>query len=120
MFYIGYTQTLLDELNEDILSIMKFHEVGRALLEVLHEETLEILEFHEIGKNFLELLHKISKVVVLHEVGILYLQVHSNLLHSTYLHKVTRKSLLGLSAVILKCRYWSDVLRFYFAFDRFL
>ena len=45
MFYIRYTQTLLDEMNEDILGIVEFHEVGRTLLEVLHEETLGIVEF---------------------------------------------------------------------------
>ena len=91
------------------------------MLEVLHEETLGIVEFHEIGKNFLELLHKISKVVVLYEVGIgrLCLQVHSNLRHSIYLLEVTRKSIPGLRAVILHCGYWSDVPRFYVAFDIF-
>ena len=31
MFCIGYTQTLLDELNEDILGIVEFHEVGLCL-----------------------------------------------------------------------------------------
>ena len=51
MVYIGYTPTLLDALNEDILGIVKFHEVGRTLLEVLHEETLGIAEFHEVVKT---------------------------------------------------------------------
>ena len=31
MFYIGYTRTLLEELIEDILGIVEFHEVGGAL-----------------------------------------------------------------------------------------
>ena len=43
MFCIGYTQTLLEELKEDILVIVEFHEVGRTLLEVLNEEILGIL-----------------------------------------------------------------------------
>ena len=43
MFYIGYTRTLLEEMIEDILGIVEFHEVGRTLLEGLHEETLGIV-----------------------------------------------------------------------------
>ena len=74
-------RTLLEVLHEENLGIVEFHEVGRTLVEVLHEETLGIAEFHEVGKNFLEVLHKVLIVVVLYEVGILYLQVHSNLLH---------------------------------------
>ena len=54
VFCIGYTQTLLDELNEDILGIVEFHGVGRTLLEVLHEETLGIVEFHKVGRTFHE------------------------------------------------------------------
>ena len=52
---------------------MDFHEVGRTLLEGLHEETLGILEFHEACKNFLEMLHEVLLVVVLYEVGTLYI-----------------------------------------------
>ena len=40
MFYIGYTQTLLEELIDDILGIVEFHEVDRTLHEGLHEESL--------------------------------------------------------------------------------
>ena len=86
---------------------------------MIAEETLGIVEFHEVGENFLEVLHKVLIVVVLYEVGILYLQVHSNLLHFRSLHEVVRKLPPGLCAVILHCRYWSDVLHFYFAFDIF-
>ena len=43
MFYIGYTRTVLEEMIEDILGIVEFHEVGRTLLEGLHEETLGIV-----------------------------------------------------------------------------
>ena len=114
MFYIGYTQTLLEELIEDILGIVEFYEVGRTLLEGLHEESLGIVEFCEVGRNFLEVLHEILLVVVLYEVGILYLLVHSNLLHIRSLHEVVRKLPPGLRVVILHCRYWSDVLHFYF------
>ena len=49
MFCLGYTRTLLVEMNEDVLGIVEFHEVGRTLLDVLHEETLGIVEFHEVG-----------------------------------------------------------------------
>ena len=55
---------------------MEFHEVGRTLLEGLREKSLKIVEFHEVGRNFLEILHEILLVVVLYEVGILYLLVH--------------------------------------------
>ena len=92
---------------------MEFHEVGRTLLEVLHEETLGIVEFPEVGENFLEVLHKVLIVVVLYEEGILYLHVHSNLLHFRSLHEVVRKLPPGLRVVILHFRYWSDVLHFY-------
>ena len=61
----------------------EFHEVGRTLVHVLQEETLGIVEFHEVGKNLLEVLHEILLVALLYEVGILYLLVHSNLLHIT-------------------------------------
>ena len=50
MLCIGYTQTLLEELIEDILGIVEFHEVGRTLLEGLHEEILGIVEFHKVGR----------------------------------------------------------------------
>ena len=50
----GYTRTLLEELIEDILGIVEFHEVGRTLLEGLHVETLGIVEFHEVGTTLLE------------------------------------------------------------------
>ena len=70
MFYIGYTQTLLEELIEDILGIVEFHEVGRTL----HEEVLGTVEFHEVGRSLLEGLHEESLgIVEFHEVGILYL-----------------------------------------------
>ena len=84
-------RTLLEGLHEESLGIMEFHEVGRTLLEGLHEESLGIVEFCEVGRNFLEVLHKVSHVVVLYEVGILYLLVHSNLLHDRSLHEVVRK-----------------------------
>ena len=70
---------------------MAFHEVGRTLFEGLHEESLGIVEFFEVGRNFLEGLHEIFFVVVLYEVGVLYLLVHSNLLHIRSLHEVIRK-----------------------------
>ena len=89
------------------------------MLEVLHEETLGIVEFHEVGRNFLEVLHEIILVVVLYEVGILYLLVHSNLLYIRSLHEVVRKLPPGLGAVILHCGYWFDVLHFYSIFDIF-
>ena len=85
-----------------------------TLLEKLHEQTLSIAEFHEVGKNFLRVLHKVLVVVVLYELGILSLHVHSNLLHFRSLHKVVRKLPPGLPVVILHCRYWSGVLHFYF------
>ena len=72
------------------------------------------MEFHEVDRNFLKVLHEIILVVVLYEVGILYLLVHSNLLHIRSLHEVVRKLPSGLRVVILHCRYWSDVLHFYF------
>ena len=43
------------------------------MLEGLHEEFLGIVEFCEVGRNFLEALYEILLVVVLYEVGILYL-----------------------------------------------
>ena len=49
------------------------------------------MEFYEVVKNFLEVLHEILIVVVLYEVGILYLQVHSNLLYFRSLHEVVKK-----------------------------
>ena len=82
MCYTGYTRTLLEELIEDFLGIVEFYEVGRTLLEGLHEESLGIVECHEVGRNFRKVLHEIILVVVLYEVGILYLLVHSNLLHT--------------------------------------
>ena len=48
MFCIGYTRTLLEELNGDILGIVEFHEVGRTLLDGLDKQVLGILEFHEV------------------------------------------------------------------------
>ena len=69
---------------------------------------------YEVGRNFLEVLHEILLVVVLYEVGILYLLVHSNLLYIRSLLEVVRKLPLGLHVVILHCRYWSYVLQFYF------
>ena len=114
MFCIGYTRTLLEELIEDILGTLEFYEVGRTLLEGLHEESLSITEFREVGRNFFEILHEILLVVVVYEVGILYLLVHSNPLRIRSLHEVIRKLPSGLRVVILHCRYWSDVLHFYF------
>ena len=86
-------------------------KVDLSLLEGLHDESLGNVEFHEVGRNFIEVLHEIIPVVVLYEVGILYLLVHSNLLHIRWLHEVVRKLLPGLHVVILHCRYWSDVLQ---------
>ena len=80
----------------------------------LHEETLSIVEFHKVGRNFLEVLQEISLIVVLHDIGILYLLVHGNLLHIRSLHEVIRKLPPGLRVVILFCRYWSKVLHFCF------
>ena len=102
---------LLEVFQEETLGIVEFKEVGRNLLEVLHEETLGIAEFYEVGKNFLGILHEVLVVVVL--------QVHSNLLQFRSLYEVVRKLRPGIHAVILRCRYWSDVLHFYFAFDIF-
>ena len=89
--------------------IVEFHEVGKTLLKGLNEESLGIMEFHEVGRNFHEVLHEIILVVVLYEVGIIYLPVHSNLLHIRSLHEVVKKLHPGLRVVILHCRYWSDV-----------
>ena len=86
------------------------------MLEGLHEEFLGIVEFCEVGRNFLEVLHEILLVVVLYEVGILYLLVHSNLLHIRSLHEVVRKLSPGLCEVVLHCSYWSDVRHFCFIF----
>ena len=61
------------------------------MLEGLPEESLGIVEFHEVDRNLLEVLHEITLVVVLYEVGILYLLVHSNILHIRSLHEVVRK-----------------------------
>ena len=93
-------------------------------MEVLHEEFLGIVEFHEVVKNFLKVVHKVLIVVVLYEIGIVYLPVHSNRhfrcsRHFRSLHEVVRKLPAGLLVVILHFRYWSDVLHFYFAFDIF-
>ena len=107
-------KTLLEGLHEESLGIVESHEVGRNLLEGLHEESLSIAEFREVGRNFFEILHEILLVVVVYEVGILYLLVHSNLLRIRSLHEVIRKLPSGLRVVILHCRYWSDVLHFYF------
>ena len=74
-----------------IYKICTFQYEVRTLLEVLHEETLGIAEFHKVGENFLGVLHGVLIVVVLYKVGILYLQVHSNLLHFRSLHEVVRK-----------------------------
>ena len=49
MFCTRYTRTLLEELNEDILGIVEFHEVGRILLEGFHEESLCIMESHDFA-----------------------------------------------------------------------
>ena len=35
MFCIGYTRTLLDEMNEDILGNVEFHEVGIAGIDLM-------------------------------------------------------------------------------------
>ena len=102
-------RTLLEGLHEETLGMVEFHEVCRTLLEVLYEETLGTDDFKEVGKNFLEVLHKVF--IVVHEEGILYLHVHSNLLHFRF-YEVVRKLHPGLRLVILHCRYWSDVLRF--------
>ena len=100
-------RSLLEGLHEESLGIVEFHEVGRTLLKELHEESLGIVEFCEVGRNFLEVLHEILLVVVLYEVGMLYLLVHSNLLHIRSLHEVVRKLPPGLRVVILHCRFWS-------------
>ena len=71
---------------------------------------LGIVEFCEVGRNFFEVLHEILFVVVLYEIGILYILVHSNLLHTRSLHEVVRKLPPGLRVVILHRRYWSDIL----------
>ena len=92
---------------------MEFREVGKTLLKVLHEEILGIVEFHEVGRNFLEVLHKVLIVVVLYKVGMLYLQVRTNLLHFRSLYEVVRKLPPGLRAVVLHGRYWSNVLHFF-------
>ena len=76
---------MLEGLDKQVLGIVEFRKVAKTLLEVLHEETLGIVEFHEVGKtllevlhevsrNFLEILHRVLIIVVLYEVGILYLQ----------------------------------------------
>ena len=62
------------------------------MLERFHEESLGIVEFCEVGRNFPQVLHEILLVVVLYEVGILYLHVHSNLLHIRSLHELARKN----------------------------
>ena len=98
-------RTLLEVLHEETLGIVEFHEVGRTFLEVLHEETLGIVLFHEVGRNFLEVLHEVLLVEVLYKVGILYLLVHNNLLHSRSLHEVVGKLPPRLRIVILYCRY---------------
>ena len=84
-------RTLLEGLNEETLGIVEFHKLGRTLLEGLQKESLGIVKFHEVDRNFFEVLHEIILVVVLCEVGILYLLVHSNLLHIRSLHAVVRK-----------------------------
>ena len=56
------------------------------------------MEFCEVGRNFLEVLHAIVLVLVLYEVGILYI-LYSNLLHIRYLHEVVRKLPPGLRVV---------------------
>ena len=61
---------------------------ARTLLEVLIEE---IVGIHEVARTFLEALYVVLVVVVLCKVGILYLLVYNNLLHSKSLHEVVRK-----------------------------
>ena len=78
-------------MHEESLGIVENHKVGKTLLEGLHEESLTSVQFCEVGGSFLEVLHEILLVVVLYEVGILYLLVHSNLLHIRSLHEVVRK-----------------------------
>ena len=89
-------RTLLEVLHDETLGIVAFQKVGRTLLEVLHEKTLGIVEFHEVGRNFPEVLHEVLLVAVLCEVGIIYLLVNDNLPHSGSLHEVVRKLLSGL------------------------
>ena len=111
---------MLAVVHEETLGIVEFHEVGKTLFEGLHEETLGIAEIHKVYKNFLGVLHEVLIVVVLYEVDKLYLQVYSNLLHFRSLPEVVKKLPPVLRAVILNCRYLSDILHFYFAFDIFL
>ena len=79
---------MLEGLHEEYLGIVEFHKVGRNFFEGLQEESLGIVEFCKVGRIFLEVLHEILLVVVLYEVGIINLLVHSNLLHIRSLHEV--------------------------------
>ena len=74
---------MLEGLHEEILSLVGFHEVGWTLLDVLHKEILDIVKFHEVGRNFLEVLHEVLLVVMLHTVGILYLEIISKITRCT-------------------------------------
>ena len=56
------------------------------------------MECHKVSRNFPDVLHEELPEVVLYEVGILYVQVHSNLLHIRSLHEVVRKLPPGLRA----------------------
>ena len=110
---MGFTEDFTG-INFRELSLTKdFPEVNLTFA-FSNEESLSIAEFREVGRNFFEILHEILLVVVVYEVGILYLLVHSNLLRIRSLHEVIRKLPSGLRVVILHCRYWSDVLHFYF------
>ena len=83
------------------------------------EVTVVIVEFHKVVRNFCEGFHEVILVVVvvLFEVGILYLLVPNDLLHSKSLHEVVKQFPQGLCEVVLDCRYWSDVLNSYSIFD---
>ena len=105
---------LLKGLHKESLGIVEFHEVGRTLFEGLHEESLGIVEFCEVGRNFFEVLHEILLVVVLYEVGILYLFVHSNLLHMRSLHEVVWKLPPGLRNLASQVLVRYSTLLFYF------
>ena len=58
MFCLGYTLTLVEELNEHILGIVEFHEWVGLCLEYCTKIFLGIVEFHGVGKTLLEVLHE--------------------------------------------------------------
>ena len=86
MFCMKYTQTLL-----------------AGLLEGFCKVNIGIVEFYEVVRNLLERFHDLLLIVVLCEVGILYLLVHNILLNNRSFYGVVQKLPEGLCNVASQC-----------------